>query len=103
MDARRASEIIERIRATATRRAPRQTLLSLDDLIEESMGFLHFEFQSKRIFASVDLIPALPQVVADRTQLQQVIVNLAINVVQAMTRSGGGASEHSYSNDVVGP
>jgi PAS domain S-box-containing protein len=86
-DARRASEIIDRIRAMATQRAPQQTRLSLADIIEESMVFLGHEFQSRGISVSLDLAPELPRVVGDRTQLQQVIVNLVINAVQAMTQS----------------
>ena len=86
-DAQRASEIIDRIRAMAIRRAPQQTLLSLGDLIEESMVFLRHEFQSRGVSVSLDLAPELPEVVGDRTQLQQVIVNLAINAVQAMGQS----------------
>jgi PAS domain S-box-containing protein len=87
-DARRASEIIDRIRAMATRRAPERTRLSLDDVIAETMIFLRHEFQSKSISVSLDLEPALPQVDGDRTQLQQVVVNLAINAVQAIAQSG---------------
>jgi C4-dicarboxylate-specific signal transduction histidine kinase len=88
-DARRAFEIIDGIRAMADRRAPQQTLLSLNDVIRKSMVFLRQESQSRGIAASLDLAPRLPQVVGDRTQLQQVIVNLAINAVQAMAQSGG--------------
>jgi PAS domain S-box-containing protein len=87
-DARRASEIIDRIRSMATRRAPKPTLLSLDDIIEESMVFLRHELQSKSTSVSLHLPGALPQVLGDRTQLQQVVVNLAINAVQAMAQSG---------------
>jgi C4-dicarboxylate-specific signal transduction histidine kinase len=86
-DALRASKIIDRIRATATRRPPQHTSLSLDDVIEESMVFLRHEFLSKNISVSLDLVPGLPQIVGDRTQLQQVVVNLVINAVQAMTQS----------------
>jgi PAS domain S-box-containing protein len=87
MDARRASEIIDRIRTMATRRTPKSALLSLGDIVEESMVFLRHEFQSKRISVSLDLAPALPAVVGDRTQIQQVIVNLAINAAQALAQS----------------
>lgn len=87
-DARRASEIIDRIRAMAAGRAPEQTLLSLDDVVEQALIFLRHEFQSKSTSVSLEPAPALPQVVGDRTQLQQVIVNLAINAVQAMAQSG---------------
>jgi PAS domain S-box-containing protein len=86
-DARRASDIIDRIRNMATRRAPMRTLQSLDNIIEESMVFLRHEFQSRGVTVSVDLAPELPPIVGDRTQLQQVVVNLAVNAVQAMARS----------------
>jgi signal transduction histidine kinase len=85
-DARRASEIIERIRDMASQRAPEQKLLSIDDVINESLRFLRHELQLKGIVVSLDLARELPQVVGDRTQLQQVIVNLTINAVQAMTQ-----------------
>ena len=87
-DARRASDIIARIRAMATRRAPEQTLLSLDDVIREALLFLRHEVQSRGV--AVSHFPALgPQkVLADRTQLQQVIVNLAVNAMQAMAQAG---------------
>lgn len=58
-DARRASEIIDRIRAMATRRAPQQSLLSLDEIIAESMVFLRHEFQSRGISVALDLAPRL--------------------------------------------
>ena len=87
-DARRASDIIGRIRAMATRRVPEQTLLSLDDVIREALLFLRHEVESRRV--AVSHFPALgPQkVLADRTQLQQVIVNLAVNAVQAIAQAG---------------
>jgi signal transduction histidine kinase len=90
-DARRASEIIDRIRTMASRQAPQQTTLSLNDAIEDSMIFLSHEFRSKRTSVSLDLAPALPCVVGDRTQLQQVVVNLAINAAQALAQSGTAA------------
>ena len=52
------------------------------------MVFLRHEFRSKSTSVSLDLAGSLPQVVGDRTQLQQVVVNLVINAVQAMEQSG---------------
>jgi PAS domain S-box-containing protein len=86
-DASRAADIIARIRTMATGRSPQRTPLDLDDVIEESMLFLRHELQSKRVSVSLDLWPGLPQIAGDRTQLQQVVVNLVINAVQAMTES----------------
>ena len=87
-DARRAGDIITRVRGMAAGRAPQQVSLSLDDVIEEALGYLRHELQSKQIEVLLDLAPALPPALADRIQLQQVIVNLAINAVQAMAQSG---------------
>ncbi len=87
-DALRASEIINRIRDMATRRAPEQTLVSLDDVVKELMVFLREELQSRKVAVAIELAAALPQVVGDRTQLQQVVVNLAINAAQAMAQAG---------------
>jgi PAS domain S-box-containing protein len=87
-DVGRASAIIARIRAMAVGRAPEQTALALHGVIEESLLFLRHELQSKGVSISLDLAVGLPPVTGDRTQLQQVVVNLAINAVQAMAQSG---------------
>ena len=85
-DARRVSEIVDRIRNTASRRAPEQEELSLDEVINESLNFLYHELQLKGVTVTLDLARDLPQVLGDRTQLQQVIVNLVMNAAQAMTQ-----------------
>jgi len=86
-DARRAGDIITRIRSMAVGHAPQRVRLSLHDVIDEAMLFLRHELQASRVAVSLDLAAAQPLVVADRTQLQQVIVNLAINAIQAMTQA----------------
>ena len=83
-DARRASEIIDRTRDMARQKTPEQKLLSFDDVIYESLSFLRHELRLKGIVVALDLTRGLPQVVGDCTQLQQVIINLVINSVQAM-------------------
>jgi PAS domain S-box-containing protein len=102
-DADRAADIIARIRAMATGRAPQQTALALHDVIAESMLFLHHELQSKGVSVSLELAPALPQVTGDRTQLNQVIVNLVINAVQAIVQSGTARRSISIQTMLPGP
>lgn len=88
-DARRAAEILDGIQAMANRREPKRMRLLLDDVVRESAVFLCHEFRSMEVSVVLDLAPDLPHVAGDRAQLQQVIVNLAINAVQAMAQSGG--------------
>jgi PAS domain S-box-containing protein len=86
-DARRAAEIIDRTRAMAGRGSTERSVVMLAEIITESTAFLHHEFQARGVSVSLDLAPDLPAVFGDRTQLQQVIVNLVVNAVQALTVS----------------
>jgi PAS domain S-box-containing protein len=86
-DARRAADVIMRVRAMATRHAPDQTLLSLDEVIREAFAFLRHEVQSHGLTFTHHPNPAAPKVLADRTQVQQVIVNLTVNAIQAMAHA----------------
>ncbi|OAF10730.1 PAS domain-containing sensor histidine kinase [Bradyrhizobium centrolobii] len=87
-DARRAAIIVARVRGMATRKAPEQILQSLDDVIREALLFLRHEMESRAVTIEHHPDPAVPRLLGDRTQLQQVIVNLAINAMQAMTQAG---------------
>lgn len=83
-DARRASAIIARVRAMAERREPERLPLSLNALVEEVMLFLDHELKSRNVVVTLRLNTDLPPSLMDRTQIQQVIVNLAVNAMQAM-------------------
>jgi PAS domain S-box-containing protein len=83
-DARRAAAIIARVRVMAERREPERMALSLNALIEEVLAFLAHELQGQGVQTELRLDPELTDTLADRTQLQQVLVNLAVNAVQAM-------------------
>jgi PAS domain S-box-containing protein len=87
-DARRAAEVIARVRTMATRRAPEQTSLSVDEVIREALQFLRHEFQSHGLTVTHYSDPAAPKILGDRTQLQQVFVNLMVNSIQAMAQMG---------------
>lgn len=85
-DARRASEIIDRTREMASQRAPEQKPLSINDIINELLSFLRHDLELRGIAVSLDLARELPQIVGDRIQLQQVVVNMTVNAAQAMTQ-----------------
>jgi len=88
-EAWRAAGIIDRIRKMAVRQTPEQTPLSLDEVIDEALMVLRAELQSRGVTVFHPLAADASPVLADRIQLQQVIVNLAINAIQAM--------EHAHS------
>lgn len=83
-DAERAGQIIARVRAMVGHRAPELTPLSLNGVIEEAVQFLRHELEAHDVSLTLDLEAGLPLVLADRTQVQQLIVNLAINAMQAL-------------------
>jgi PAS domain S-box-containing protein len=84
-DARRAANIIGRIRDMATRAETVRTPVALNAAIHEVALFLNPELRRQGVETALDLSAALPDVMADRVQLQQVFVNLAMNAIQAMT------------------
>ena len=83
-DSHRAGDIITRIRAMAMGRASQQTKVSLNDVIKESMTLLRHECKSNGVNVSLDLEKQLGPVKGDRVQLQQVVVNLAMNAIHAV-------------------
>jgi C4-dicarboxylate-specific signal transduction histidine kinase len=87
-DARRAADIIARVRTMATRQGPEQTLLSVDEVIREALLFLRHEVRSHGLIVTHHSNAAAPKVLGDRTQLQQVFVNLTVNAIQAMAQMG---------------
>ncbi|WP_439638627.1 PAS domain-containing sensor histidine kinase [Nevskia sp.] len=92
-DARRAAAIIARIRGMALRRAPEPAPLALDALVQEAMQFLQHELRAQQVQLHLQLAPNLPAVQGDRVQLQQVIVNLVVNALQAMAQAGSPRRE----------
>jgi PAS domain S-box-containing protein len=87
-DARRAADVIARVRTMATRQAPEQTLLSVDEVIRDALQFLRHEIHSHGLAVTHHSNPAAPKMLGDRTQLQQVFVNLMVNAIHAMAPMG---------------
>jgi signal transduction histidine kinase len=83
-DGKRASQVVERLRALA-RKAPAQTMtLDLNEVISEGVALVQREIQNHRIVLQLDLARDLPPVLAGRVELQQVVINLMMNGMQAM-------------------
>lgn len=83
-DANRASEVIRRVRALAKKTDIEKASLSLNEVVEEAIALVQRELASHEVALRMDLAPNLPRIFADRVQLQQVIINLVINAIEAL-------------------
>ncbi len=83
-DGNRASEVIQRIRALAKKTEPQMVALDINDVIREAISLEQREMLSQRVSLRTELASALPPVLGDRVQLQQVVINLVMNAVEAM-------------------
>ena len=83
-DGKRAGEVIRRVRGLAHKTATQKTPLDLNDVVREVVALVEHELLSRRVSLRMELTPALPAVLADRVQLQQVIINLMMNGIEAM-------------------
>ncbi|WP_244549702.1 PAS domain-containing sensor histidine kinase [Bradyrhizobium erythrophlei] len=83
-DGNRAGEVIQRVRALVNKTTGEMAPLDINEAINEVIGLVQHELQSHLVSLQLDLAPALPPVVADRVQLQQVILNLVVNGIEAM-------------------
>ena len=83
-DGTRAGAILGRIRRLFKKEAPAQAPVPMNELIHELTVFLHSEASRQSIAFRTELDPQLPRVIGDRVQLQQVILNLIVNAMDAM-------------------
>ena len=98
-DGNRASEIISRIRALVKNAPPRKAWVDINEIIVEVIGLALNEADRNQIFLKPHLSSDLPFVLADRVQLQQVILNLIINGVEAMGKIKDGSRELVVSSE----
>jgi PAS domain S-box-containing protein len=83
-DGTRAGEVIRRIRALAKKTDTKMAPLNLNDVLSESLSFVQHELLSSRVALRVEHASTLPVILADKVQLQQVILNLVMNGIEAM-------------------
>jgi PAS domain S-box-containing protein len=84
-DGHRASEVVGRVRALFRKAATAKERLDINDLIQDVLALVPGELRRNHVQLRTVLAHDLPQVVADRVQLQQVLLNLIINAVEAMS------------------
>jgi len=83
-DVNRASEVIRHVRALAKKTDIEKTPLNINDVACEAVALVQRELLSHKVLLKLELAPDLPRIIGDRVQLQQVIINLVINAVEAM-------------------
>jgi C4-dicarboxylate-specific signal transduction histidine kinase len=83
-DGTRAAEIIKRIRLLFKKGSPQRELIDINEVIREMIVLFRAEASRHTILVGTALVADLPQVMGDRVQLQQVLMNLIINSIDAM-------------------
>jgi len=97
---RRAAEIISRVRQLFKKGSMERELLEVNEVVREMIVILQGEAARQNMVATMDLAEDLPQVLGDRVQLQQVMMNLIMNSIDAM-KSVDGTRELAINSRLV--
>jgi PAS domain S-box-containing protein len=88
-DTTRAAEIIDRVRSLYRRGTPQRELVDLNEIVREMIVLLLDQANRYSIPIRTELTPSLPKIMADPVQLQQVLMNLMLNSIEAMKDTSG--------------
>ncbi|WFU23407.1 PAS domain S-box protein [Bradyrhizobium sp. CB1717] len=83
-DAMRASEVIRRVRTLAKKGDIERVALDINEVVNEAIALVTRELVNHQVTLRTELAPTLPTILGDRVQLQQVIINLVMNGIEAM-------------------
>jgi signal transduction histidine kinase len=83
-DGNRAGDVIQRVRALANKGFEQKAPLDINEVVNEVVSLVQQELLRHCVLLRLELAPALPLVPGDRIQLQQVVINLVINGIEAM-------------------
>ena len=92
-DGRRAADILSRIRDFSKKAPLRKESLDVNEAISEIMGLTHSAISEHRVSTKMQLADGLPQVLGDKVQLQQVMLNLIMNAIEALSEVSEGSRE----------
>jgi PAS domain S-box-containing protein len=92
-DGKRASAVIQRLRGFLKPGPRRQEAVKVNDVVTEAVALLENELRTRHITLHLHLAPDLPPAQGDYTQLQQVVLNLFLNALEAMQGAGPGPRE----------
>jgi len=102
-DGMRASEVIRGLRALATKSGPQLTSLDIDDVIGQVLAISRGELLRHNVVLRIELASGARPVLGDRVQLQQVLLNLIMNGVEAMSGVTERTRELSVSSTLAEP
>jgi PAS domain S-box-containing protein len=106
LNGNRATDVLSRIRSFIKKTPPRKESLDVNELLLEVVALLRSEAKSNKVAVQMNLADGLPAVHADRVQMQQVLLNLIINAIEAMSASDASSrrllisSAKSESNEI---
>jgi PAS domain S-box-containing protein len=92
-DGHRAGDVLQRVRALLKKTGPQKAWLDINDVMHEVLTLAHSEVRRHRVSLRTELAADLPPVLGDRIQLQQVILNLVMNGMEAMSGVAGRSRE----------
>ena len=98
----RADEVIGRIRDFLRKRNPQMHRLDLNVAVSDVCRFVAADARKRQVQIRTDLAPGLPLVIGDRTQLQQVLLNLIVNAMDAMQDHPHGSRQLSVRTEANG-
>jgi PAS domain S-box-containing protein len=98
-DVRRAADIIDRVRSLFQKSSSELEVVDVNEVIEEMVVMLQNEANRHSVTIHTDLAGGLPHAMADRVQLQQVLMNLMLNGIEAMQDASGELSVKSQLAD----
>ncbi|MGA2373274.1 MAG: ATP-binding protein [Candidatus Korobacteraceae bacterium] len=88
-DGKRASDIIERLRSLYKKSPSKRELVDVNEIVRDMVVLLRGEANRCAVSIRMDLAADVPKILADRVQLQQVLMNLLLNAIEAMKETGG--------------
>jgi PAS domain S-box-containing protein len=100
-DGKRAGDVISRMRSLFRKTGTAKELLDINGVLEEAIIFTQSELRRNRVSLQTQLAGDLPPIFGDRVQLEQVILNLLLNAVEAMSAAGDGPREVSVSSQQI--
>jgi PAS domain S-box-containing protein len=96
---RRAAEIIDHVRSLFKKSFPEREPVDVNELIREISLLLQNDIRRNSVTVHLELAENIPEVAGDRVQLEQVLMNLMLNAIEAMRDANGGLTITSQSTD----